>query len=41
MILKVSLCKLRKHIMFESESQSVVSDSLQPHELYSPRTSLG
>ena len=25
----------------ESESRSVVSDSLQPHELYSPRNSLG
>ena len=41
MILKVSLCKLRKHIMFESESHSVVCDSLQPHRLYNPWNSLG
>ena len=34
-------CAMILSTMKESESHSVMSDSLQPHGLYSPRNSLG
>ena len=35
------ICKKNKHVVIKSESHSVMSDSLQPHGLYSPWNSPG